>query len=165
MKNGFRELGEAEAVAMLSVQSFASLAAAAAGLVDNAVVCVTNLGLRLYFGALEVTLKCRLIARNSLVALTIGNLQYHGRASMVPPGGGEYAEARRDYDSKFPSLAWMFGLEGNHLYRIEPLAIWRYDSEGGTLDRAVLVRDGEYFESLNSRRAKEAELRSARGKV
>lgn len=51
---------------------------------DNSVVCFSfDEDCNLYFGSYSDTLKCKNIAFNKHVAITVGTLQIHGIASVV----------------------------------------------------------------------------------
>lgn len=126
-----------------------SLATMGGAYPDNSVVCFAYDGdFRLYFGAYSDTLKCRNIAGNQHVAVTVGTLQVHGRARIVPYGSGEYAEKREIYDKRFPQYKEVFEREGNELYEIEPLVVWNYNTKRGEMNRDEMVIDEEYYRDI-----------------
>ncbi|MDP3176303.1 MAG: hypothetical protein Q8M76_00280 [Spirochaetaceae bacterium] len=149
MGNDVNLLDEAQAVALIEKESLASVAACDGRRLDNAVICVANDGLYLYFGGLTTTLKGRLMLARSTVALTIGSMQYHGSARVLPHGSDDYLRARATYDRKFPQYAKLFELEDNELFELRPLALWLYDGVNGVLNRPFLVKDEGYFRSLD----------------
>lgn len=73
---------------------------------DNSAVCFAyDEKLHLFFGSYSDTLKCRNISRNPYVAISVGTLQIHGVAKIVPYGSEEYRSKREIYDKRFPQYA------------------------------------------------------------
>lgn len=58
---------------------------------DNSAVCFAyDQELHLFFGSYSDTLKCRNITQNPYVAISVGTLQIHGIAKVVPYENEEY---------------------------------------------------------------------------
>lgn len=117
---------------------------------DNSVVCFSyDENCNLYFGSYSDTLKCKNIAKNAYVAVTVGTLQIHGKASIVEYGTKEYIAGRENYDCRFPKYKEVFQRVDNELYVIKPLVIWNYNpAMGGEMYRETLVFDEEYYNSI-----------------
>lgn len=135
---------------LLSTQQFMSLGTIGKKYPDNSVVCFSyDKDCNLYFGSYSDTLKCKNIANNPYVAITVGTLQIHGKATIVDYGSEEYRIGRANYDARFPQYADMFEQVGNELYRIEPLVIWNYNpAKGGEMYRETLIMDEKYYKSI-----------------
>lgn len=135
---------------LLSQQKLLSLGTAGREFPDNSIVCFSyDKECNLYFGSYSDTLKCKNIAHNSNVAITVGTLQIHGKASIVEYGTKEYRIGRENYDSRFPQYADMFERVGNELYIVKPLVIWNYNpSAGGEMYRETLVFDENYISQI-----------------
>lgn len=135
---------------IVSKQALMSVATTSKDKPDNSFVCfAADENCNLYFGSYSDTLKCKNISANPLVAVTIGNLQIHGNASIVPYGTENYKEGRKIYDCKFPKYKKVFELENNELYIIKPLVIWNYNPAVGEMHRDVLIFDKQYYDSLD----------------
>lgn len=133
-----------------SRQLFMSVATTSKNRPDNSVVCfAADENCNVYFGSYSDTLKCKNIRANSLVAVTIGSLQIHGNASIVPYGTMDYMVGRKIYDCRFPQYDKMFELENNELYIIKPLIIWNYNPAFGEMHRDVIIFDQKYYDSLD----------------
>lgn len=135
---------------LLSSQKLISLGTAGKAFPDNSIVCFSyDEDCNLYFGSYSDTLKCKNIAYNSNVAVTVGTLQIHGKASIVEYGTEAYKIGRANYDSRFPQYAEIFEKVGNELYIIKPLAIWNYNPAiGGEMYRETLVFDEDYISRI-----------------
>lgn len=135
---------------LLSSQKLISLGTAGKEFPDNSIVCFSyDEDCNLYFGSYSDTLKCKNIAHNSNVAITVGTLQIHGKASIVEYGTEEYKIGRANYDSRFPQYAEIFEKVGNELYIIRPLVIWNYNPAiGGEMYRETLVFDEDYISQI-----------------
>lgn len=135
---------------LLSSQKLISLGTAGERFPDNSIVCFSyDEDCNLYFGSYSDTLKCKNIAYNCNVAIAVGTLQIHGRASVVEYGTEAYKIGRANYDSRFPKYAEMFEKVGNELYIIKPLVIWNYNpSIGGEMYRETLVFDEDYINQI-----------------
>ncbi len=95
------------------------------------------------------TLKCRNISQNPHVAISVGTLQIHGIAKVVPYESEEYRNKREIYDNRFPQYASVFERIDNELYEIIPSVIWNYNPSLGEMNRDVLIIDLEYYESIS----------------
>lgn len=116
---------------------------------DNSVVCFAyDENLHLYFGSYSDTLKCRNIAVNPYVAISVGTLQIHGIATIVPYGSIEYKNKREIYDNRFPQYVSVFEKINNELYEISPLVIWNYNPSLGEMNRDELIFDLDYYKSI-----------------
>ncbi|WP_178842433.1 hypothetical protein [uncultured Treponema sp.] len=135
---------------LLSSQKLLSLGTAGEKFLDNSIVCFSyDENCNLYFGSYSDTLKCKNIARNCYVAVTVGTLQIHGKAGIVEYGTEAYKIARSNYDRRFPKYAELFEKKGNELYVIKPLVIWNYNpSAGGEMYRDTLVLDKDYIKQI-----------------
>ena len=117
---------------------------------DNSVVCFAyDENLHLYFGSYSDTLKCRNIAKNPYVAISVGTLQIHGIAKIVPYGSKEYKNRRKIYDDRFPQYVSVFEKADNELYEIKPLVIWNYNPSLGEMNRDELIIDLDYYKSIS----------------
>jgi uncharacterized protein YhbP (UPF0306 family) len=117
---------------------------------DNSVVCFAyDENLHLYFGSYSDTLKCRNIAENPYVAISVGTLQIHGIAKIVPYGSTDYKNRRKIYDERFPQYASVFKKIDNELYEINPLVIWNYNPSMEEMNRDELIIDLEYYQSIS----------------
>ncbi|MBU3146872.1 pyridoxamine 5'-phosphate oxidase family protein [Clostridium sp. CF012] len=117
---------------------------------DNSAVCFAyDEDLHLYFGSYSDTLKCRNIAENPFVAISVGTLQIHGIAKIVPYSSTEYKNKRKIYDKRFPQYVSVFQKNSNELYEINPLAIWNYNPSLGEMNRDELIIDLEYYQSIS----------------
>jgi len=117
---------------------------------DNSVVCFAyDENLHLYFGSYSDTLKCMNIAQIPYVAVSVGTLQIHGTAKIVPYGSNEYQVKREIYDMRFPQYASVFEKVNNELYEINPLVIWNYNPSLGEMNRDELIMDLEYYQSIS----------------
>lgn len=112
----------------------------------NAVVAFYSEDFRIYFGTFADTCKARDIMKNNVVAITVGPLQYHGKARILEENTEESNVYRRKYVSKFPQYDFYFDLENNVFFEITPLVIWLYDSSKGLMHRDKLVFDSKYYE-------------------
>ncbi len=145
---------------ILNNEKLLSIATSNCNMIDNSVVCFAyNEGLNLYFGSYSDTLKCRNIAVNELVAITVGTLQIHGISKIVPYGTNEYEQKRAIYDNRFPQYKEVFKKINNELYEIKPLAIWNYNPALGEMNRDELIFDLEYYNSINPYKFHEYENR------
>ncbi len=134
---------------VLEKEKLMSLATSNSKYPDNSVVCFTyDDNMHLYFGSYSDTLKCRNISINPYVAISIGSLQIHGIAKIVPYGSKEYNEKRAIYDKRFPKYKTVFELVNNELYEITPFVIWNYNTSIGEMNRDVLIFDMDYYESI-----------------
>ena len=116
---------------------------------DNSAVCFAyDEDLYLYFGSYSDTLKCRNIEQNPYVAISVGTLQIHGIAKLVPYESNEYKSKREIYDKRFPQYAAVFEKVNNELYEINPLVIWNYNPSLGEMNRDEMIIDFEYYESI-----------------
>ncbi len=87
---------------------------------------------------------------NPVVAVTIGTLQVHGEARVIPYGTEEYWRKRKVYDARFPQYRELFELEENELYEITPFVIWNYNpGKGGEMYRDCLILKEEYVRELD----------------
>lgn len=87
---------------------------------------------------------------NPVVAVTIGTLQVHGEAGVIPYGTEEYWRKRKVYDARFPQYRELFELEENELYEITPFVIWNYNpGKGGEMYRDCLILKEEYVRELD----------------
>ena len=121
---------------------------------DNSVVCFAyDKNLHLYFGSYSDTLKCRNIAENPYVAISVGTLQIHGIAKIVPYGSKEYENKRKIYDERFPQYVSVFEKSNNEIYEINPLVIWNYNPSLGEMNRDELIIDLEYYQSISPYKA------------
>jgi general stress protein 26 len=117
---------------------------------DNSAVCFAyDENLYLYFGSYSDTLKCKNISQNPYVAVSVGTLQIHGIAKVIPYGTKEYSNKRAVYDTRFPQYASVFEKENNELYEISPLVIWNYNPSLGEMNRDELILDLEYYKSIS----------------
>ena len=117
---------------------------------DSSAVCFAyDEDLHLYFGSYSDTLKCRNIAQNPYVAISVGTLQIHGIARIVTYKSDEYKRKREIYDKRFPQYASVFEKVNNELYEINPLVIWNYNPSLGEMNRDELIIDQEYYESIS----------------
>jgi len=117
---------------------------------DNSAVCFAyDENLHLYFGSYSDTLKCRNIAENSYVAISVGTLQIHGNAKIVSYGSREYKNKRKIYDERFPQYKSIFEKFNNELYEITPLVVWNYNTSLGEMNRDELIFDSDYYESIS----------------
>lgn len=117
---------------------------------DNSVVCFAyDEDLHLYFGSYSDTLKGRNIASNPYVAITIGSLQIHGIAKIIPYGSKEYKIKREIYDKRYPEYKALFELVNNELYEVSPITIWNYNSCLGEMNRDELIIDRDYYKSID----------------
>ena len=105
--------------------------------------------LHFYFGSYSDTLKCRNIVHNPHVAITIGTLQIHGMARIVPYGSAEYTRKREIYDARFSQYASIFERVDNELYEVIPLVIWHYNPSSGEMNRDELILDQEYYNAIS----------------
>lgn len=136
-------------VQILEKQKLMSVGTQGANYPDNSIVCYAyDEACCLYFGSYSDTLKCKNIAYNDVVAITIGTLQIHGKAKLIPYGVSEYEEGRKIYDNRFPQYQNLFELENNELYKIEPLVIWHYSPSQGEMHRDVIILDEAYYQSI-----------------
>ncbi len=94
-------------------------------------------------------LKCRNISQNPYVAITVGRLQIHGIAKIVPYESEEYKSKRTIYDQRFPQYKSIFEKIDNELYEIYPLVIWNYNPSLGEMNRDELIIDLEYYKSIS----------------
>ena len=134
---------------LLSKQQLMSLATYGKIYPDNSVVCFAHSKqAELYFGSYSDTLKCKNIEHNPIVAITIGTLQIHGKATKVPYGTAAYTAGREIYDAKFPQYKHLFELENNELYAITPYVVWNYNPSGGEMHRDTLIFNREYYDSI-----------------
>ena len=116
---------------------------------DNSAVCFAyDEDLHLYFGSYSDTLKCRNIAQNPYVAISVGTLQIHGITKLVPYESNEYKSRREIYDKRFPQYAAVFEKVNNELYEINPIVIWNYNPSLGEMNRDEMIIDFEYYESI-----------------
>lgn len=116
---------------------------------DNSAVCFAyDEGLHLYFGSYSDTLKCRNIAVNPYVAISVGTLQIHGIVKIVPYGSMEYKNKREIYDKRFHQYVSVFEKINNELYEISPLVIWNYNPLLGEMHRDELILDLDYYRSI-----------------
>ncbi len=139
---------EEDILKILDKQKLAYIATTNGKYVDNAVVCFSNIGLNLYFGCYEDTLKGRNIETNDQVALAIGTLQFHGKARKIDYESEEYHEKIPAYAKKWPQYLHVFKKEKNELYEVIPLVIWMYDTSKGEMNRDILLLDQEYYDAL-----------------
>lgn len=117
---------------------------------DNSTVCFAyDKDLHMYFGSYSDTLKCRNIAKNPFVAISVGTLQIHGIARIIPYGSLLYKDKREIYDKRFPQYKSIFELQENELYEISPLVIWNYNTSLGEMNRDELIFDEEYYQSIS----------------
>jgi len=117
---------------------------------DNSVVCFAyDEKLHFYFGSYSDTLKCRNIAENPYVAISVGTLQIHGIAKIVPYGSIEYKNKRQIYDNRFPQYVSVFEKINNELYEISPLVIWNYNTSLGEMNRDELIFDLDYYQTID----------------
>lgn len=117
---------------------------------DNSAVCFAyDENLHLYFGSYSDTLKCRNISQNPYVAISVGTMQIHGIAKVVPYGCEEYKLKREIYDKRFPQYVSVFEKIDNELYEILPLVIWNYNPSFGEMNRDVLIIDMKYYKSIS----------------
>ena len=117
---------------------------------DNSAVCFAyDEKLHLYFGSYSDTLKCKNISQNPYVAVTIGTLQIHGIAKVVPYGSDEYKNKRKIYDKRFPQYVSIFEKVDNELYEIDPFVIWNYNPSIGEMNRDELIINLEYYKSIS----------------
>lgn len=127
-----------------------SLATANSHYPDNSVVCYAyDNDLHFYFGSYSDTLKCRNVADNPYVALTVGTLQIHGIARIVPYGSPEYTRKRAIYDARFSQYASIFERVDNELYEVVPLVIWHYNPSIGEMNRDELILDQAYYNAIS----------------
>ncbi len=134
---------------LLAKQQLMSIATYGKVYPDNSVVCFAHSErAELYFGSYSDTLKCKNIDNNSVVAVTIGTLQIHGKAIKIPYGTVAYTVGREIYDTKFPQYKNLFELENNELYAITPYVIWNYNPARGEMHRDTLVLNKEYYEAI-----------------
>lgn len=127
-----------------------SLATANSQYPDNSIVCYAyDNDLHFYFGSYSDTLKCRNIVHNPHVAITIGTLQIHGIARIVPYGSPEYSRKRAIYDARFSQYASIFERVDNELYEVIPLVIWHYNPSSGEMNRDELILDQEYYHAIS----------------
>jgi uncharacterized protein YhbP (UPF0306 family) len=116
---------------------------------DNSVVCYAyDENLHFYFGSYSDTLKCRNIAENPYVAISVGTLQIHGIAKVVPYDSAEYKNKRKIYDNRFPQYMSVFEKVDNELYEVSPLVIWNYNTSLEEMNRDELIIDLEYYQSI-----------------
>lgn len=135
---------------LLSRQTLISVGTSSNNRPDNSIVCFAfDEHCNLYFGSYSDTLKCKNICINSLVAITTGTLQIHGKAVIVPYGTKEYEDCRFIYDDRFPKYKEVFELEKNELYKVTPLVIWNYNPSKGEMHRDLIVFDKQYYDSLD----------------
>ncbi len=117
---------------------------------DNSVVCFAyDEKINLYFGSYSDTLKCRNISQNPYVAVSVGTLQIHGIARIVPYDSIEYKNKRVIYDKRFPQYVSIFEKVNNELYEISPLVIWNYNPSLGEMNRDELIFDLDYYQSIS----------------
>ena len=84
-----------------------------------------------------------------MVAITVGSLQIHGEAVIVPYGSTGYREGRDIYDSRFPQYKEVFEKVDNELYIVKPYVIWNYNPEkGGEMYRDRLVFCESYLKEI-----------------
>ena len=135
---------------ILAKEKLLCLATASDKYPDNSVVCFAyDESFRLYFGSYSDTLKCRNIAANPHVAVSVGTLQIHGSARLVPYGSAEYKDKRQAYDKRFPQYVSVFEKVDNELYVINPLVIWNYNPSLGEMNRDELVLDPDYYQAID----------------
>ena len=135
---------------IMKKEKLLSLATANSNYPDNSVVCYAfDDNFHLYFGSYSDTLKCRNIAENPYVAITIGTLQIHGMAKIIPYGSTEYISKREIYDRRFPQYRSVFERINNELYEITPLVIWNYNPSLGEMNRDELIIDEAYYRSIS----------------
>ena len=116
---------------------------------DNSIVCFAyDDQAHLYFGSYSDTLKCKNIAHHNTVAITIGTLQIHGRAELIPYGTPSYIIGREIYDARFPQYKTLFKLQDNELYRITPYVVWNYNTSKGEMHRDVLIFNKAYYDAI-----------------
>ena len=140
-----------EALKIMENQKLMSMATYGEKYPDNSVVCFAYAeDAKLYFGSYSDTLKCKNIQHNPVVAVTIGTLQVHGEARVIPYGTEEYWRKRKVYDARFPQYRELFELEENELYEITPFVIWNYNpGKGGEMYRDCLILKEEYVRELD----------------
>ena len=127
---------------------------------DNSIVCFAfDDQCNLYFGSYSDTLKCKNISENHIVAITVGTLQIHGYADIVPYGTNEYKKGRKIYDDRFPKYKNLFELKDNELYKITPLVIWNYNPDKGEMYRDTIVFDKKYYDSIDVYKPHQYDLR------
>lgn len=136
-------------LSILSKEKTCSIATYSDGVLDNAVVNFYSEDFKIYFGTFVDTRKAKNIVKNNIVAITIGPIQYHGKARILEDSTEEYNLYRRKYAEKFPNLDFYFDLEGNVFFEIGPLVIWLYDSSKGLMHRDKLVFDSNYYKVGN----------------
>ncbi|WBW96584.1 pyridoxamine 5'-phosphate oxidase family protein [Oceanirhabdus sp. W0125-5] len=135
---------------ILEREKLLSLATANSKYPDNSVVCFAyDDNFHLYFGSYSDTLKCRNIEENPYVAVTVGTLQIHGIAKIVPYDSEEYKNKREVYDKRFQQYAAVFEKINNELYEITPLVIWNFNTSLGEMNRDELIFDVDYYKSIN----------------
>ena len=117
---------------------------------DNSTVCFAyDENIHLYFGSYSDTLKCKNIAINNYVAITIKTLQIHGMAKVIPYGSEEYISKRKIYDKRFPMYKNIFEKIDNELYEISPFVIWNYNPSLGEMNRDELILNMDYYNSIS----------------
>ena len=139
-----------EILSLLQKQTLMSIGTQGINGPDNSIVCFAfDEQCNLYFGSYSDTLKCKNVSINPIVAITIGTLQIHGHASIVPYGTIDYQNGRAIYDSRFPQYKEVFEFENNELYKIEPLVIWNYNPSKGEMHRDSVIFDQRYYDTID----------------
>lgn len=134
---------------ILKNESLLHLASTGSKYPDSSVVCFAyDDELRLYFGSYSDTLKCKNIAQNPYVAITVKTLQIHGIARIIPYQSKEYQSKLELYARRFPQYVSLFEKVDNELYEIMPLVIWNYNPGGGEMHRDVKIFDQKYYDSI-----------------
>lgn len=134
-------------LSILSKEKTCSIATYSDGVLDNTIVNFYSEDFKIYFGTFADTRKAKNIVKNNVVAMTIGPIQYHGKASILEDSTDQYNLYRRKYVEKFPNLDFYFDLEGNVFFEARPLVIWLYDSSKGLMYRDKLVFDSNYYKA------------------
>ena len=144
------ELNPEKIISILEEEKLIYLATSNGKYPDNSAVCFAyNEKLSLFFGSYSDTLKCRNISQNPYVAVSVGTLQIHGLAKVIPYGSEDYKIKRAIYDKRFPQYASVFEKIDNELYEILPLVIWNYNPSFGEMNRDELIMDMEYYKSIS----------------
>ncbi|WP_195428454.1 hypothetical protein [Clostridium sp. D46t1_190503_E9] len=116
--------------------------------IDNAVVFYLSQNFNIYFGAYNYTTKCKFINVNKLVALTIGNIQIHGRCVKIGKNSLEYEKIKAEYLEKFPYYGEYLRDKNNYLYKVTPLVLWMYDNRKSGMNREKIIFNEEYYKRI-----------------